>query len=360
MTKGAKKSKANRVTKSGKNRFKYKFIKKNFNEKKLNSSKNLTQNSTKIKQNLVEKKNETNVASSHIDKEFLCKKVENEYGQILLNKDYKTYSRDYLIDILNNSSQRKNKITSEILHKYGITEEIRNYVFSYFYQFIITNKISYKLYFSSVSIFDNFLINFSEDESNIEKCQKFFKLKMTNQLSEIKIILYMFCCYYISSNFYASESLSLNQILKIKNAEDEVTFDDLSLLIVDIINYGANDIDIVNIYSFIDIYMFKIRTICNLYKNDSQYYINGLERIVHFLASKIIKFINLLQIDESLQALAVIIFSHKICKFYYKVNYDIGLYINQLLDNFQLLLMKYLDIHGINVIINWLQNNWCD
>ena len=48
----------------------------------------------------------------------------------------------------------------------------------------------------------------------------------------------------MSSKFFSTDSISIDQILQFENAKNEVTFDDLSNLINDIIIYSGNDIDI--------------------------------------------------------------------------------------------------------------------
>ena len=58
MSKGSKVPKTKRISKPSKNRFRYKLIKKQFHEKKLKASQNLSQKPTKGKITL-EKKNDT-------------------------------------------------------------------------------------------------------------------------------------------------------------------------------------------------------------------------------------------------------------------------------------------------------------
>ena len=353
MVKGTKTSKVTVETKQRINGFKYKLIKKKFNEKKINSSKNLHQKSTKIKQK-VEKENDINIAN----KEPLYKNIEKYYMLQSLNNYYELYSDNNLKEILTDSRKCKYRITPEILCKYDLNVDIRSHILNFFYNFIESNNISFKYYFYSVSIFDNFLINFSEDESNIDRCQKFFKSKVTNQLSETKLVLYILCCYYVYSKFYSSNLFTINHILQIENAKNESTFDDLSNLIIDIINY-TNDIDSINIYSFIDLYMFKIRKCFYIYEDENQYFINGLEKSINFFAAKIGKSINFSEIDESLKALAIIIFSYNLCNNMYKQKNGISMYINHLLNNFKLSLINYFDICQISIIIKWLNDNWC-
>ena len=247
MSKGSKVPKTKRISKPSKNRFRYKLIKKQFHEKKLKASQNLSQKPTKGKIT-PEKKIDTNDAH-HEENQIQSEKIQKEYMVKLLNNHYDTYVSDYLKEIFENSTSNRKFITKEILKKYNITEEIRKFTLNYFYNFINYYKIGFKYYFSSVSIFDNFLVYFSEEESNKEKCENFFKSKVTNEISITKLILFIFCCFYVSSKFFSTDSISIDQILQFENAKNEVTFDDLSNLINDIIIYSGNDIDI-NIFIY--------------------------------------------------------------------------------------------------------------
>ena len=359
MTKGKKASKPKHGTKPRKICFKYKFIKKSLKGNKLNSKQNLHQKPTKIKEKAKKKtkcnnlsivnKESLNVNNVNIEQEYMLKELDNYY---------ETYSDNYLIKILEDLSRSKNKITPEILHKYDLTEELRSLVFNYFYDFIETYKLSFKYYFYSISIYDNFLINFSKDESNKDKCKEFFKSKETNQLSYTKLVVYIFCCFYIYYKFYKTDSITIDNLLQIQNAKNEVTFDDLLNLSINIINYNLDYIDSTNIYTFIDIYMFKIRKICNL-NDDEKYFITELEKRIYYLAAKIGKNLEFSKIDESLAAFACILYSFNLYKNILKVNSSIETYISGLLNKFQLLLIKYYDINEISIIINWFNNNWC-
>ena len=355
MSKGSKVPKTKRISKPSKNRFRYKLIKKQFHEKKLKASQNLSQKPTKGKIT-PEKKIDTNDAH-HEENQIQSEKIQKEYMVKLLNNHYDTYVSDYLKEIFENSTSNRKFITKEILKKYNITEEIRKFTFNYFYNFINYYKIGFKYYFSSVSIFDNFLVYFSEEESNKEKCENFFKSKVTNEISITKLILFIFCCFYVSSKFFSTDSISIDQILQFENAKNEVTFDDLSNLINDIIIYGGNDIDI-NIYSFIDIYMFKIRKAFNSFEDENNHFLERFEKIIPFLTAKVVKCIYFSKVHDSLKALAIILFSYKFCKYYYRINYQLEIYIDSILISFTSFLTEYFDICDLPIIINFLYNNW--
>ena len=161
----------------------------------------------------------------------------------------------------------------------------------------------------------------------------------------------------MSSKFFSTDSISIDQILQFENAKNEVTFDDLSNLINDIIIYSGNDIDI-NIYSFIDIYMFKIRKAFNSFEDENNYFLERLEKIIPFLTAKVVKCIYFSKVHDSLKALAIILFSYKFCKYYYRINYQLEIYIDSILIRFTSFLTEYFDICDLPIIINFLYNNW--
>ena len=112
-------------------------------------------------------------------------------------------------------------MTETILNKFGLTEERRKYVLNYFGLFVDSHKIDYKLYFVSVSLFDSFLINYSESNTD-EKCKQLFISKINQQFSDTKLMLFIFCCYYIVAKFYNTNLLSVNDLLKYPNASKEI------------------------------------------------------------------------------------------------------------------------------------------
>jgi hypothetical protein len=240
MTKKKKSSLSLHSTdKNPKKRFRYKFRRhhKNISKKnsKTNSSKYLYNKSTKIvgQQNKNFEKKNTLSNSSIIVNQKIFEKIENEYMDQLLNIHYETYSDCYLNNSLKSLDQNKKILSETILNKFGITEEIRKKVLNYFGLFLECNKISLKYYFFSVSLFDLFLINYSEVNS-FEKCYNLFLSKKTKIFSEIKLTLLLFCCYYIIARYYNLNVISINDLLQCKNAKDEVTYDDLDSLIRDI------------------------------------------------------------------------------------------------------------------------------
>ena len=365
MTKGKPRDKTHHLNKDAKKRFKYKFLKRSkkigHKNKKAQIPKNLASNSTKAKEQM-ETKNistkETFKTNSKEKASNIFEGIENEYMEKFLDIYYDTYSDNFLYKSLEKLNQNKKVVTEEILSKYGISEERRKYVLNYFLLFIDEHKISSKLYFLTVSLFDSFLINYAESNNDI-KCHQLFLSKTTKEFSDTKLMLCIFCCYYIIAKYYNTNLLTIDDLLKYKNAKDEVTYDDLFYLIQDIIVYTDCNIDILNIYSFAEIYLFQIRRCLKDTEWDNyQQFMEILEKSVSFLGAKIGRKILLLNIEESIQALGLMIFCYQLCKFRYEVSTDLDKNVHNLLVNLKDCLMNYYGANKLPIIIDWLNDNW--
>ena len=153
--------------------------------------------------------------------------------------------------------------------------------------------------------------------------------------------------------------ISINDLLECRNAKDELTYDDLNTLIKDIIIYTDCNIDNLNIYSFVEIYMFEIKNIFK--KSDCQNYENFFEIFkdgINFLGAKLSKKILLSNIEDSIQALGIMIFGFYLCKQKIKVNDNIDFYMRKALINYKEKLNNYYGCNKLPIIINWLNNNW--
>lgn len=359
MTKEKKNQKTTHFkSKEPKKQFKYKFIKRKKGIKHIKpTSRNITSKSTKMNDSL-NKKNKApiNIINGTKTNEF--KIIENKYMEKLLNIYFDEYGDDYLNEALDRLNKNKKLMTETILNKFGLTEERRKYVLNYFGLFVDSHKIDYKLYFVSVSLFDSFLINFSETNTD-EKCQQLFISKNNQQFSDIKLMLFIFCCYYIVAKFYNTNLLSINDLLKYPNATKEVTHDDLSNLIKEIIIYNDCNIDILNIYSFIELYMFEIRRCLKKFEWDNyENFVEVFEKSLSFLGAKIGKYIFFQSFEESIQALGIMIFCYRLCKYKYPVNSNIDNFVNRSLFNLEKALLKYYGTNKLSIIINWLNDNW--
>ena len=365
MTKGRPKDKTHHSNKDSKKRFKYKFMKRakkiGYKNSKDQNSINLASKLKKSNQPLETKNISTKETLKTNIKEKtpnLFETVENEYMDKLLNIYYDNYSDNFLYKSLEKLNQNKKVVTEKILNKYGITEERRKYVLNYFMLFVEEHKISSKLYFLTVSLFDSFLINYSES-NNDNKCRNLFLSKNSRQFSDTRLMLSIFCCYYITAKFYNTHLLTINDLLQYQNAKYEVTYDDLLNLIKDIISYTDCDIDILNIYSFIEIYLFQIkRCLKNSEWEDYQKFMDILEKSVSFLGAKIGRIIFLLNIEESIQALGLMIFCYQLCKLKYEINTSLDKNAHNLLINLKDFLMSYYGSNKLPIIIDWLNDNW--
>ena len=365
MTKGKPRDKTHQSSKDTKKRFKYKFIKisKKIESKKTKAQKpkNLALKSTNPNEQIDTKNistKETFKTNSTEKASNLFKEIENEYIDKLLNIYYDTYSDELLYKNLEKLNQNKKVVTENILNKYGISEERRKYVLSYFSLFIEEHKISSKLYFLTVSLFDSFLINYSESNNDM-KCHKLFLSKNSKEFSDTKLMLFIFCCYYIVAKYSDTSLLTIDDLLKYQNAKEEVTYDDLFYLIQDIIECTDCNIDILNVYSFIEIYLLQIRRCLKDGEWENyQKFMETLEKSVSFLGAKLGRKILLLNIEESIQALGLMIFCYDLCKFKYEVSKDLDKNVYNLLVNLNECLMKYYGANKLPIIIDWLNDNW--
>ena len=365
MTKGRPGDKTHNSSKETKKRFKYKFLKRakrDGNEhSKVQKQKYPTSKPKKIRQPLETK----NISTKEILKTStkgkmpnLSEEIEKEYMDKLLDIYYENYSKNSLHRSLEELNQNKKVLTEKILKKYGITEERRKYVLNYFLLFVEEHKISSKLYFLTVSLFDSFLINYSES-NNDYKCLNLFLSKNNRKFSDIKLMMSIFCCYYIIAKYNNTQLLTIDDLLLYPNAKDEVTYVDLYVFIKDIIVYTDSNLNFLNIYSFIEIYLFQIkRCLKNSEWEDYKKFMEILEKSVSFLGAKIGRILFLLNIEESIQALGVMIFCYQLCKFKYEISSSLDKNVHNLLVHLKECLMNYYGANKLPIIIDWLNDNW--
>ena len=361
MVKKNSNKRASKKKQEAKKRFKYKFTK--YSKKSKNqTAKEKKQGKPPKKNESLENKNistkETLKANTKYMMPNLVENIQNEIIEKALKVHYETYSENYFYKSLERLNQDKKVVTEEILNKYGMTEERRKYVLSYFLLFIDEHRINSKLYFLTVSLFDLFLINYSESNDE-NKCRNLFVSKNINQFSDTKLILLIFCCYYIIAKYCNTNLLTIDNLLEYENAKKEVTYDDLFNLIRDIIIYTNCNINILNIYSFIEIYLFQIKECLksNEWEN-YQKFIESLEKSVSFLGAKISRKIVLLTIEESFQALGLLIFCYQLCKYNFEVSSNLDKNVHNILINLKECLMNYYGANKLPIIIDWLNHNW--
>ena len=361
MVKKNSNKRASKEKQEAKKRFKYKFTK--YSKKSKNqTAKEKKQGKPPKKNESLENKNistkETLKANTKYMMPNLVENIKNEIIEKALKVHYETYSENYFYKSLERLNQDKKVVTEEILNKYGMTEERRKYVLSYFLLFIDEHRINSKLYFLTVSLFDLFLINYSESNDE-NKCRNLFVSKNINQFSDTKLILLIFCCYYIIAKYCNTNLLTIDNLLEYENAKKEVTYDDLFNLIRDIIIYTNCNINILNIYSFIEIYLFQIKECMKNNKFENyQKFIESLEKIVSFFGAKISRKIVMLSIEESFQALGLLIFCYQLCKYNFEVSSNLDKNVHNILINLKECLMNYYGANKLPIIIDWLNHNW--
>lgn len=346
-------------------RFRYKFIKKakaiKINKTNKIETENLADKSTQIKMKFKKDNESTNeTINKNTDKNAstFFENLENEYMYQFLNNHYDTYINTNFNKKLEYLDQKRIIMTSKVLNKFGLNEERRKYILNYFNIFIESNKINPKLYFSSATLFDSFLINFSES-NNRQQCLNLFISKKTKDISDTRIIVLLFCCYYISAKFYGSNLLTINDLLKYPQAKDEFTYNEINNLITIIFVYTDFDLDFLNIYSFIEIYLFEIRRILKQ-SGLSNYlaFMRFLEKSVFFLGAKFGRNISLLNIEESIQGLGIIVFCYKLCKYKYQINSCLDMNLQKFFANLNVILIKYYKKDKMQTIFDWLNDNW--
>ena len=361
MVKENPNKRARKENPEAKKRFKYKFIKctkkiKNQNIKKQNQNKSQKKGDSLENKNISTK--DTLKTNARENMPNLEENIKKEYIEKAIKIHYETYSEQYFYKSLERLNQDKKVVTEKILNKFGMTEERRRYVLSYFLLFIDEHKINSKLYFLSVALFDSFLINYSESNDE-NKCKNLFLSKNTNQFSDTKLTLLIFCCYYITAKYYNTNLLTIDNLLEYENAKKEVTYDDLFNLIRDIIMYTNCNINILNIYSFIEIYLFQIKECLKSTEWENyQQFMESFEKSISFLGAKINRKIFLLSIEESFQALGLLIFCYQLCKYHFGVSSNLDNNVHNVFFNLKECLMNYYGADKLPIIIDWLNHNW--
>ena len=349
MTKKKQNCKQTTKTKNRRiNRIRYKFIKKY-----LNNEKNFAQTETTIDT----QKNKNNIKNNQVQVDIniqLIRENMNKYSINLLKNHLEQYGTNILTgSFITKSNLNKKIITAKILNKYNITEEHRKCAFKYLLKCVNFQNINIKCYFCATLMFDLFLINYSKDELN-NKCETFFVSKKTNTISETKVIFFLLCCLHLTTKYYNTKKVSIEQLLEFENAKDEFTYKQLNDLIQDIILYIDANIGDINIYYFIEIYMFDIlEHFKKLTKN--QKFLEEFQYYSFYFSTKIIQDIDTLNISDNVQALGIILFSFKFSQYTSGESDDnLDNYLNQWTENITNIINNY-DINGLKKVFNWLQ-----
>jgi hypothetical protein len=320
-------------------RFRCKFPMKTLISKTLPN--NATQKNKSNRDNKFNEVKKNNKEELKINVELIRDNM-TRYSDKLISIYFKAYSKNILKDFLmKESKEKENKkvINEEILNKYKLTKVHRKYALKYLLEFIKYHKINIKCYFSTVLIFDLFLINYAEND-DIE-CQNLLISKKTNQLSETKLILLILCCFYLTLKFNGTKPITVEQLLEYKNAKEEMNEEDLIQLIDDIAVYTDLKIDEINLYNYIEVYMIDILQRMKEFTNNQQFLEIFQNYSINF-SIKIMQTIELLNIPESLQALAIVIVSFEYGKHLTGENNEyLDSYLFQWIGNLKNMIMDY-------------------
>ena len=340
---------------------------------KINTCKTSTTNETeKNKDNIYNKKE--NSMNIELIQENMAK-----YTDKLLTNYLETYAQSIINELLLKESKEKKKVINEtILNKYNLTKKHRKCALKFLFDLIQMHNINIKCYFSTVSIFDLFLINYSEDEDN--NCETFFCSKKTNQFSETKLVLFVLCCFYLVSKYYnITKVLTVDAILEYENAKEEVNYDDLIELIDNIMIYIDANISNINLYYYIEVNMIDIKNMKEL--TNYPKFLEIFNKIVVYFGMRILQdldllkmhivlirdlhlnflifpylvsILDLLNISENIQALAIILFSFEFSIFKSEEKSEIlDRCLGKWKENIKNILINY-KINEFGSIINWL------
>jgi hypothetical protein len=288
----------------------------------------------------------------------LSNKIISYYSKSVLN-DFETYSSSLFERLLKKELDKDNlaQINERILSNFCLTKEMRKFAFKYLWGILEQYKIPIKFYFKSVLVFDSFLINYSKINNDDKKiCSALFKSKHNNDFSMTKLILYTLCCFYIINQIYNTRNFELKCLVNWNNKE-EMTYEELNDLVYDIVEVTNCEFDILGIYDFINIFIFDLNKRVKIISNENEF-IKCYNKNINYLAMKIVQDISLCDINPSIQAFAVIMFSIEYSKFLtqklYK-NEKINFLVDNWIKNLRNILISNSD-EDIRRVIHWLNN----
>ena len=327
-------------------RYKYKFNKKIL-KSKIVTFKASTTNETENNKDNINNKKEDIINFDQIKDNM------NKYSDKLLTNYLQTYAKNIMNELLlKEFKENKEVINEAILNKYNLTKEHRKYSIKYLFNLIQTHNLNIKCYFSTISVFDLFLIKYSDNADN--NCKTFFNSKKTNKFSETKLFLFLLCCFYLVSKFYnISKVITIDHILEYENAKEEANYNDLIELIDNIMIYIDANISNISLYYYIEIYMIDIIKNMEELKHYPKF-LENFKKYAFWFGIRIIQDLDLLDISENIKALGIILFSFEYSKFQSEENSEIvDRCLSQWKENIKNVLINY-DIKDLERIINWL------
>ena len=288
-------------------------------------------------------------------KEPNVKEEGNNYYITSLYNTFYTYSEDMLNKYLEEENNKENliQINEEILTKFGLTKDLRKYAFKYLWETLKPYNTNKKLYFKTTSIFDSFLVNYSENNSQ-EVCTQFFLSKHDGLFSETKLIMFTLCCFFIVSQVYNTQNFELKCLEK-WDEKDEFTYDELNELIYIILKAVDCNIDNLNIYDILNLLLFDLNKKLKNVKDENGF-IAFLNQSVNIFSVKIVQDISLNDVLPSAQSLGIIMFSWEYTKFMMQNNNkndNINSFVDIWIQNVKNILLN-LKQQDVKRVIHWL------
>lgn len=271
------------------------MVKKFCKESKKQCNKStITQRKRKTKATQV-KTNKKEVASNKHFKEYYKKNLINTFEQ----------NCPYIYSILHEKEEKIEKraiLTEEILRKFSLDKELRRNLLKYIFDMLTKNNIPRKYYFKTMSVFDSFLINFSEQNTE-EECKQLFISKHTKTFSETKLVVLCFCCFYLVNQIWNSHSFDLKCLIN-WNEKNEYSFDELCDLVDLILITLDCDTNKINIYDFLEIFLFDINN--RIKDNINEEFKTIFNDSIFLFAIKFTQDIKFLSIPPRTQAISII------------------------------------------------------
>ena len=281
----------------------------------------------------------------------------NYYSKATFNH-FDTYSSNLFEQLLKEESNNENivQINEEILSNFDLTKYLRKYAFKYLSEILDQYQIPIKYYFKTISVFDSFLINYSNNKNNDKKlCTDFFISKNDKVFSTTKLILFILCCFYIVNQLFNTRNFELKCLVNWNNKE-ELTYEELNNLVYCILDEVNCNVNIIGIYDFINIFIFDLNKRLKIISNEN-IFINCFNKNVNFLAMKIEQDISINDIMPSTKALGVIMYSIEYSKFLTEKIFK-NEKVNFLVENWVRNVKNIINYNCENIkrVIQWLNN----
>lgn len=236
------------------------------------------------------------------------------YYEKIINNTFDCYCKDFLQRLINEEKNKKKRIfiTEDVLKKFGINNALRKSTLKYLYETLSQYQIHIRYYFKTASIFDFFLIKYSEQNSK-ENCTNLFLSKHTNTFSETRMILLSLCCFYIANQIHNTINFDLRCLVN-WNGKDELSYVELLDLINEILVVIDCETNKITIYEFTEVFLFDITKRLKILSGEENFLEKYNENII-FFSMKFIQDITFLNILPSTQALGIFAFALEYTKY---------------------------------------------